>query len=211
MRSIALTRQLSLFSSATSVDDRFRSLERTVLEGECWIDLCPGWISGADAAFDDLVATVDWGQRRRWMYSREVDEPRLTSWQRVEGGQTMRPDWLERARCVLSDRYDVAFDSAGLNLYRHGGDSVAWHRDRIPEEVADPIVALVSLGEPRKFLLRKKGGGRSRVFRLGEGDLLVTGGQTQRRYEHTVPKVATAGPRISVAFRHGVTYLGGRR
>ena len=70
-----------------------------------------------------------------------------------------------------------------MNLYRDGTDSVAWHRDRIPTEIADPVVALVSLGEPRKFLLRPRGGGQSRAFRLGQGDLLVTGGQTQRRFE----------------------------
>jgi hypothetical protein len=37
---------------------------------------------------------------------------------------------------------------------------------------------------------------------LGHGDLLVTGGQSQRKWEHSVPKVAYAGPRISLAYRH---------
>ena len=92
----------------------------------------------------------------------------------------------------------------GINLYRDGADSVAWHRDRIPPEIVDPVVALVSLGEPRKFLLRPQGGGRSRAFKLGQGDLLVTGGQTQRRFEHSVPKVKAAGARMSIVFRHGV-------
>lgn len=39
---------------------------------------------------------------------------------------------------------------------------------------------------------------------LGHGDLLVTGGRTQRTWLHSVPKVATAGPRMSIAFRHGL-------
>jgi hypothetical protein len=81
---------------------------------------------------------------------------------------------------------------------------VAWHRDRIAREISDPIVVLVSLGEPRKFLVRPHGGGPSRAFRLGGGDLLVTGGRFQRDWEHAVPKVAKAGPRISIAFRHGM-------
>jgi alkylated DNA repair dioxygenase AlkB len=105
---------------------------------------------------------------------------------------------------VLGDHYGIAFDSVGVNLYRDGSDSVAWHRDRIPKEIVDPVVALVSLGVPRTFLLRATGGGPSRSFKLGQGDLLVTGGQTQRRFEHSVPKVASSGPRISVAFRYGV-------
>ena len=92
----------------------------------------------------------------------------------------------------------------GFNLYRDGADSVAWHRDRIPAEIADPLVGLLSIGEPRKFLLRPVGGGKSRTFKLGRGDLLVTGGQTQRRFEHSIPKVRAAGARMSIVFRHGV-------
>jgi alkylated DNA repair dioxygenase AlkB len=49
-----------------------------------------------------------------------------------------------------------------------------------------------------------EGGGKSRPFVLRGGDLLVTGGTTQRTWEHSVPKVARAGPRMSLAFRHGM-------
>ena len=59
-------------------------------------------------------------------------------------------------------------------------------------------------GERRKFLVRPRGGGASRAFMLGHGDLLVTGGTAQRAWEHSVPKVSQAGPRISLAFRHGM-------
>jgi alkylated DNA repair dioxygenase AlkB len=81
---------------------------------------------------------------------------------------------------------------------------VAWHADRLTGEVEEPIVALISLGSPRRFLLRPRGGGKSRVFVPGRGDLLVTGGKTQRTWEHSVPKVAVAGPRISLAYRHNL-------
>jgi alkylated DNA repair dioxygenase AlkB len=150
-----------------------------------------------------MLRDETWSQRRRWMYERQVDEPRLTSWKKLD--QDGAPyQWFEHARSVLAARYGVAFDSAGINLYWDGADSVAWHRDRIPAEIEDPVVALVSLGQPRKFLLRPLGGGQSRAFALGRGDLLVTGGQTQRRFEHSVPKVKAAGARVSVVFRHGV-------
>jgi len=66
------------------------------------------------------------------------------------------------------------------------------------------VVALVSVGEPRRLLLRPRGGGRSRSYQFGGGDLLVMGGTCQRTWEHTIPKVARAGPRISLAFRHGL-------
>ncbi len=186
------------------VDASFSGFERTQLDGDSWVDHCPGWISGSDRAFEELLRTVTWSQRRRRMYDLVVDEPRLTSWQRIDEQTVVATQWLEDARAALSAQYEVRFDSLGINLYRDGSDSVAWHRDRIPLEIVDPVVALVSLGEPRTFLLRPHGGGRSRAFKLGLGDLLVTGGQTQRRFEHSVPKVKASGPRMSIAFRHGV-------
>lgn len=51
-------------------------------------------------------------------------------------------------------------------------------------------------------VLEPAGGGST--FLLGEGDLLVTGGTAPRTREHAVPKVAHAGPRISLAYRHGL-------
>jgi alkylated DNA repair dioxygenase AlkB len=91
----------------------------------------------------------------------------------------------------------------GFNLYRDGRDGVAWHGDRIRREVAEPVVPLLSLGAPRRLLVRPRAGGPSRAFLLGPGDLLVMGGRAQRTWQHSVPKVARAiGPRISVAYRH---------
>jgi len=168
------------------------------------VDHCPGWMAGPDQAFEELLRDVAWIQRRRWMYERQVDEPRLTSWQKIDEHTAAGYEWLGDARAALSAHYDVQFNSVGFNLYRDGADSVAWHRDRIPPEIVDPLVALVSLGEPRKFLLRPVGGGKSRTFKLGRGDLLVTGGRTQRCFEHSVPKVKAAGARMSIVFRHGV-------
>ena len=189
---------------STVVDLTFCGLKRIQLDESSWVEHCHGWISGSDRAFEELLHDMEWSQRRRRMYEREVDEPRLTSWRKMDAQTADASQWMEDARVSLSMRYDVEFDSLGINLYRDGADSVAWHRDRIPPEIVDPVVALVSLGEPRTFLLRPQGGGKSRPFRLGHGDLLVTGGQTQRRFVHSVPKVKASGPRMSIAFRHGV-------
>jgi len=199
--------QPSLLDEATdpAVDASFSSLERIDLDAESWVDYALGWVSGAEELFGELLTATGWGQRTRWMYERRVVEPRLTSYWRADRGQPLEPPVLEDMRRLLSDRYGVDLDSMGMNLYRDGRDSVAWHGDRIAREIDKPVVALVSLGHPRKFLLRPKGGGRSRPFELGGGDLLVTGGRTQRAWQHSVPKVArAAGPRISLAFRHGM-------
>jgi alkylated DNA repair dioxygenase AlkB len=139
------------------------------------------------------------------MDDRKVLEPRLTSHWSEDSGEPLRPRALDGLRRALSARYGVWFDSAGFNLYRGVSDSVAWHADKIVKEIEDPIVVLVSLGQPRRFLIRPKGGGRSRSFALGRGDLFVTGGRAQRDWEHSVPKVARAWARISVALRYGLS------
>ena len=199
-------------ASGVDVDGSFSGLTRIQLDHSSWVDHQPGWVSGADELVADLVSGAEWGQRSRHMYGRVVEEPRLTSWWRAASGRPPEPAVLERMRALLSARYGVTLDSMGLNLYRDGRDSVAWHGDRIAKEIAEPLVAIVSVGEPRAFLLRPRadnhdvpaGDRRSRRFELGRGDLLVTGGACQRRWEHTVPKVARAGPRISITFRHGL-------
>jgi alkylated DNA repair dioxygenase AlkB len=109
---------------------------------------------------------------------------------------------LAEMRRSLAGRYQRPFDSIGCNFYRDGRDSVAWHGDRL-RHLTDPVVAIVSVGAPRPFLLRPTGGGSARGFLLGQGDLLVMGGECQTRWQHAVPKVAAAGPRISVTYRHG--------
>jgi alkylated DNA repair dioxygenase AlkB len=187
-----------------SFDPSFAGVRRLHLEERSWIDYAPGWVTGSDALFDRIVASRDWGQRMRRMYDRRVLEPRLTAPWNARSGAPLEPPVLEDMRRALSAHYGVEFDSIGFNFYRDGQDSVAWHRDKIRSDIEDPIVVLVSLGEPRKFLMRPRGGGRSTAFQLGRGDLLVTGGRTQRDWEHTVPKVARAGPRISLAFRYGM-------
>ena len=185
-------------------DASYSGVERLWLDPTSWVDWGRGWVSGSDALFAEVLASRRWGVRTRWMYDRRVEEPRLTSPWNLASGEPLLPPVLEEMRRSLSAHHGVPFDSAGFNLYRDGKDGVAWHSDRISKEIAEPVIALVSLGEPRKLLLRPRGGGRSRPFPLGRGDLLVVGGTTNRLWEHAIPKVARAGPRISIAFRHGL-------
>ncbi len=190
--------------ASPSIDAGFTSLRRVQLDPQSWVDHAPGWLQSSDPLFSQLVEELKWGQRTRQMYDQKVIEPRLTSSWRKSSGRTLSPPVVAEMRLLLSARYGIEFDSAGFNLYRDGKDSVAWHGDRIDKAIPQPIVALVSIGEPRKFLLKPRDGGSSRTFMLGRGDLLVTGGRTQRTWLHSVPKVAKAGPRISIAFRHGL-------
>src|SRR5262249_49454864 len=93
------------------------------------------------------------------------------------------------------------FCRVSVACYRDGCDSVAWHGDQVARQLDEALVATVSVGAPRKFLLRKREGGRSLSFALGCGDLLVMGGTCQRTYQDSIPKVAYGEPRIAIMFR----------
>ncbi|MEU7426003.1 alpha-ketoglutarate-dependent dioxygenase AlkB [Streptomyces sp. NPDC048362] len=181
-------------------------LHRTQLGSGAWIDVLPGWLSGADALFERLVADVPWRAERRKMYDNVVAVPRLLAFYKAD--DPLPHPVLDEARDALSGHYAAElgepFTTAGLCLYRDGRDSVAWHGDRIGRGArVDTMVAILSVGAPRDLLLRPAGGGGATVRRsLGHGDLIVMGGSCQRTWEHCVPKTTrAAGPRISVQFR----------
>src|SRR6516162_8541301 len=182
------------------------SVRRTPLARGAWVDLRPGWLAGSGAVFAWLVETLPWRAEKRHMYDKVVAVPRLLCFY---GEDAPLPDpVLTAAREALSAHYGPElgepFRTAGLCLYRDGRDSVAWHGDTIGRgRTEDTMVAILSLGTPRPLMLRPRGGGGgSRRFELGHGDLLVMGGSCQRTWEHAVPKTAQAvGPRISVQFR----------
>lgn len=208
---MAAVRQESLFSAGEEVKLRplHEGLARTVLGSGAWIDVRSAWVAGAGPLFDRLARDVPWRSERRTMYDRVVDVPRLVCFY---GEDHALPDpALEEMRAQLNAVYGPElgepFTTAGLCLYRDGADSVAWHGDTIGRgSRQDTMVAIVSLGAARRFLVRPRGGGPGRRFEPGPGDLLVMGGSCQRTWEHAVPKCARAsGPRISIQFRpHGV-------
>jgi len=178
---------------------------RTPLADGAWVDLRPGWLSGSGTVLGRLAETVPWRAEKRRMYDRVVAVPRLLCFY---GEDEPLPDpALTAALRALNAHYEAElgepFRTAGLCLYRDGRDGVAWHGDRTGRgNTEDTMVAILSLGAPRAFMLRPRGGGASVRYELGHGDLMVMGGSCQRTWEHSVPKTARdVGPRISVQFR----------
>ncbi|MYA27266.1 MAG: alpha-ketoglutarate-dependent dioxygenase AlkB [Acidimicrobiales bacterium] len=192
--------QTDLFALGTPQLNPAAAVVRTILDDHSWIDASSRWLSGADELLADLAQRLRWTRAQREMYGRMVEEPRLGAQLRCPTSSAPRA--VNAMSTALGDRYGKPLNSVWVNYYRDGRDSVAWHSDRIGINPDDSLVAIVSLGGPRRFLLRPKGGGRSRAFTLASGDLLVMGGACQRSWEHSVPKTATASPRMSVTFRH---------
>ena len=203
--------QASLFAAGDpEADPTFAGLRRLPLDESSWIDHLPRWLSGSDHVFAELVARLPWRQRTVPMYDRMVREPRLVWWW-SEGDPPPPLPVLDELRGALTLRYGpgLRFDRLQLlpdgrrqrRLARgpsapHPGRSRRRHRERrrAPAVPAPPA-----------------GGGPSLSFLLGQGDLLVMGGAAQHDWEHSVPKVAVAGPRISITFRHGAPRTAGHR
>ncbi len=195
--------QTSLFADVTAVAADLAP-QRRVLSRGAWVDVQRDWLRDPDDVFTALVGRVPWRAERREMYDTVVDVPRLVHTYLAD--DLLPHPALGQARADLTAHYlselREPFVSAGCCYYRDGRDSVAWHGDTIGRGRAeDTMVAIVSVGDPRRLLLRPRGGGSSIALTLGHGDLVVMGGTCQRTWEHAVPKVAHSGPRISVQFR----------
>lgn len=190
--------QVSLFGAGDpAFDPRIGGLTRHQLDAGAWVDHLEGWVTGHEHLFDQLVDDAQWESRSRRMYDRVVDVPRLMS--RCPSGASGAI--VRRMSLALSVRYGRALPSIALNWYRDGEDSVAMHSDRVGERISDTVIAIVSVGEPRRFNLRSRDGHGGKSFKLGWGDLIVMGGTSQRDWLHGVPKARHAGPRMSIVFR----------
>ncbi len=194
-----LALQGSLLGFGTPAVDRATRFERIPLDEHSWIDVARDWHLGSDEIFAHLAGTVEWKQGRRVMWDRMVDDPRLSRW--IPRDATEPHPALVDARKAVEARYGVQFGALGLNFYRDGRDSVAFHRDRELRSQDHALIAILTLGAARPFLVRPLGGGPSIDVHPASGDLLVMGGATPRRFEHGVPKVARCGPRISCSWR----------
>lgn len=175
----------------------------------------PSWLAPVEA--DRLLAAlqvhVPWEVHRIRLFGRWHDSPRLSCWigdpgasYRYSGvGFEPRP-WppmLEAVRERLAAELGGPFNSALANLYRDGQDAMGWHSDDEPELGPGPVIASLSLGQPRRFLLRhREDPARRLALDLPHGSLLVMRGETQANYRHALPRSRRAlAPRINLTFR----------
>ena len=173
------------------------------------------WLTpaAADALFADLRQGVAWEYHRIRLFGREHASPRLSCWigdpeasYRYSGTRFEPrpwPDSLLPVRMRLRDELRVDFNSVLANLYRDGRDAMGWHSDSEPELGARPMIASLSLGATRRFVLKHRGDPASKLaLDLPHGSLLVMSGDTQRHYRHALPRTAKpVGARINLTFR----------
>lgn len=166
----------------------------------------------ADQLFAVLRSETPWVQEHLKMYGRRIPFPRLTAWYGDPGamyeysGVRNEPlPWtsaLRDFRDKLRVAVGVKFNSVLLNLYRTGKDSLSWHADDEPELGREPVIASVSLGVTRRFMLKHATTGQIVEVPLQHGSLLLMTGSTQANWKHQVPKEGKiTEQRINLTFR----------
>jgi alkylated DNA repair dioxygenase AlkB len=183
------------------------------LEG-AQLRIAPGFLAAreADAALDQLRASIGWEQHRIRLFGREHPAPRLSCWIGDPGARytysrtRFEPRPWTPVLAGLRDRVAGAcgarFNSVLANLYRDGADGMGWHADDEPELGPEPVIASLSLGAARRFLLRQRGGTQRLGLELPHGSLLVMAGATQARYQHALPKTRRpVTARLNLTFR----------
>lgn len=162
--------------------------------------------------FEKLKEGINWKQEGMKIFGKKVAFPRLTAWY-AENGKTYTysglkniPEEFTESLLLIKKKVEsqagVHFNSALLNYYRHGNDSMGWHTDNEPELGENPVIASISLGGSRKFQFKHKSTPKStQNIILEPGSLLLMQGSTQHHWLHQVPKVKEAEGRINITFR----------
>ena len=170
----------------------------------------------ADDLFTALIREVAWESRTIKMFGREITQPRKIAFQGdpdmrygYSGGVYCAEPWhpkLVALRKGIGQEAACRFNCALLNLYRDGSDSMGWHSDDEAELGACPTIASVSLGQVRRFVLRRKADRRKRFeIEPAHGSLMIMRGDLQHYWQHALPRTARrVQPRINLTFREVV-------
>jgi len=161
-----------------------------------------------DRLMRDLVQSLPLKQESLRFAGGDVPMPRLTSWHGEPGtsytysGKRFEPlPWPDLLLPLRKELVEIGeFNSVLVNYYRDGKDSVGFHSDDEPE--LGPVIASVSLGSARRFVLKRKSDDEKVEYLLGGGDCLLMKGALQRYWAHSVPKTSKpVGPRMNLTFR----------
>ena len=167
----------------------------------------------SDEYFSMLFTEIKWKQEPIKIFGKEILQPRLTAWYGDEtkpytySGLTMQADhWTDvllELKAVADEYSGVTSTSVLMNLYRDGKDGLGWHRDNEKMLGPAPVISSVSLGAVRTFQLRSYLDKKNLIsLELAPGSIVIMKGDSQKEWEHRVPKTAKpVGPRINLTFR----------
>ncbi|NKB61458.1 MAG: alpha-ketoglutarate-dependent dioxygenase AlkB [Gammaproteobacteria bacterium] len=170
--------------------------------------------SRADHYFARIREQAQWSQPIIRLFGKDIPSPRLSAWYgdksaiyRYSGLYCDPLPWFDELfelRQLLQNYTNQSFNSVLLNLYRDGHDSMGRHSDNEPELGEDPCIASISLGQTRRFVFKHKHKKNCPPvsIHLEHGSLFLMGGETQRSWNHSLPKTTKSiSSRISLTYR----------
>jgi alkylated DNA repair dioxygenase AlkB len=161
--------------------------------------------------FARLLSETDWRHDSVVVYGKRHLQPRLTAWHGEAGytysGLHLAPLPMTPLLAQLREAVEAAtghrYNSVLLNHYRNGADSMGMHSDDEPELGPQPVIASLSYGATRTFILRHKRSKRTVKLDLADGNLLLMAGSLQENWLHGINKTAKpVGPRLNLTFRY---------
>jgi alkylated DNA repair dioxygenase AlkB len=167
----------------------------------------------ATSLFASLHSTLNWQAEYLTMFGKVIQSPRLMALYgdngvsyRYSGVEHYSATWTQNLTDInqsIAKIVGQSYNSVLANLYRNGEDSMGWHSDDERELGVNPVVASISLGAERDFILRNKSDtSEKHKFNLANGSLLIMRGQTQQYWQHSLPKrKRCTDPRINLSFR----------
>ena len=188
------------------------------LEDGGQIDYYPNYLPNTFSTnlFNELME-IEYEHSSIQMYGKSIKLPRVQAWMSDENvnaslyqkGKSL--PWSENMyflKTEIEKLYKFKFDYVLINLYRDGNDSISFHSDGESIGEGKNIIAGISLGATRKFVMRhnswKERALEKKEFNLVSGSLIMMiGDNTQKYWKHSVPKTTrVTSPRINLTFRH---------
>jgi len=157
-----------------------------------------------------LLRETDWRGETVVVYGKRHLQPRLSAWHGdaayTYSGLRLQPapftPLLDSLRQAVEAATGHSFNSVLLNLYRNERDSMGMHSDDEPELGPQPVIASLSLGAARTFILKHKYNKKTVRLELTDGSLLLMRGETQKYWLHGINKVTRAlQSRVNLTFR----------
>ena len=160
----------------------------------------------------DLDNEIAWRQDTIKIFGKTNLLPRQTAYYGDEGAaysysgivndpQVWTPT-LSALRLSLSDALGVDFNAVLVNRYGDGSHHMGYHADDESELGISPIIASMSFGATRRFLVQSCDGRERFAQNLEDCSLLIMAGSFQRHYRHALAKTKRqVDLRINLTFR----------
>ncbi len=159
-----------------------------------------------------LIADIPWEHDEIVMFGKRIVTKRMVAWY-ADGGRSyaysgtkkLAHPWTEQLLSLKATAENLSGATCNcclLNFYHDGGEGMGWHSDDERSLAANASILSLSLGAERKFSFRHKFTKQTISVLLGNGSLLVMGGETQKYWHHQLPKSAkVSSPRVNLTFR----------